>query len=99
MGMFTVLVPAALVFLFLAFIGISRPRKMKLSTWCWIYIAIALSFDFFATLAVILNSEQLMEILVGVAAGSATSLAYHVWKDMKEIGEEHDHHLVGKTGG
>jgi presenilin-like A22 family membrane protease len=87
--MFNVLVPAVAVFLFLASIGISKPRKMKLSTWCWIYIVIAVMFDFFTVLAILLQNSQLIEILLGVAAGSATSLAYHVWKDMREIGHEH----------
>jgi uncharacterized membrane protein YhaH (DUF805 family) len=89
--MLNVLIPAVAVFLFLASIGISRPRKMKLSTWCWIYIVIAVMFDFFTVLAVLLQSSQLIEILLGVAAGSATSLAYHVWKDMHEMGHEHQH--------
>jgi hypothetical protein len=62
---------------------------MKLSTWCWIYIVIAVMFDFFTVLAVLLQNSKLIEILLGVAAGSATSLAYHVWKDMREIGQEH----------
>jgi hypothetical protein len=48
-------------------------------------------FDFFTVLAVLLQSSQLIEILLGVAAGSATSLAYHVWKDMHEMGHEHQH--------
>jgi len=87
--LFTVLIPAVAIFLFLASIGISRPRKMKLSTWCWVYIGIAVMFDVFTVAAVALQNSQLIEILLGVAAGSATSLAYHVWKDMREIGHEH----------
>jgi len=87
--MLNVLVPAVIIFLFLASVGISRPRKMKLSTWCWIYIVIAVMFDVFTVVAVLLQNTQLIEILLGVAAGSATSLAYHVWKDMREIGHEH----------
>jgi len=88
---FTFMIPAVATFLFLASIGISRPRKMKLSTWCWIYIGIAVMFDVFTVAAVALQNSQLIEILLGVAAGSATSLAYHVWKDMREIGPEHQH--------
>jgi hypothetical protein len=87
--MLNVLVPAVIIFLFLASVGISRPRKMKLSTWCWIYIVIAVMFDVFTVVAVLLQNNQLIEILLGVAAGSATSLAYHVWKDMLEISHEH----------
>lgn len=64
---------------------------MKLSTWCWIYIIIAVLFDAFTVVAVILQNSQLIEILLGVAAGSATSLAYHVWKDMREATHEHEH--------
>ncbi|MGB9959907.1 MAG: hypothetical protein ACPLKQ_05245 [Candidatus Bathyarchaeales archaeon] len=89
--MLNVLIPAVAVFLFLASIGISRPRKMKLSTWCWIYIVIAVMFDVFTVVAVLLQNSQLIEILLGVAAGSATSLAYHVWKDIREMGNEHQH--------
>ncbi|MEM2911441.1 MAG: hypothetical protein QW146_02930 [Candidatus Bathyarchaeia archaeon] len=87
--MFNVLVSAVIIFLFLAVIGISRPRKMKLSTWCWVYIAIAVLFDVFTVVAVIFRNTQLIEVLLGVAAGSATSLAYHVWKDMKDFGHDH----------
>ncbi len=87
--MLNVLVSAVIIFLFLAIIGISKPRKMKLSTWCWTYITIAVLFDVFTVVAVIFRNTQLIEVLLGVAAGSATSLAYHVWKDMREL--VHDH--------
>ncbi|MBC7129663.1 hypothetical protein H5T51_00395 [Candidatus Bathyarchaeota archaeon] len=89
--MLTVLVPAVAVFLFLASIGISRPRRMKLSTWCWIYILIAVGFDVLTVVAVVFQNSLLIEVLLGVAAGSATSLAYHVWKDLREMGEEGEH--------
>jgi len=86
--MLKVLIPAVVVFLFLATIGISRPRKMKLTTWCWIYVIIAVVFDILTVTAVILNNNLLIESLLGVAAGSATSLAYHVWKEIKEFKDE-----------
>lgn len=87
--MLSVLVPAIIIFLVLATIGISKPRKMKLSTWCWAYITIAVLFDIFTVVAVIFRNTHLIEVLLGVAAGSATSLAYHVWKDMREFGHDH----------
>ncbi len=89
--MLNVLVPAVAVFLFLAGIGISKPREMKLSTWCWIYLVIAVMFDVFTVIAVLFQNNQLIEILLGVAAGSATSLAYHVWKHIREISHEQQH--------
>ena len=65
--MLTVLIPAVTVFLFLAFIGISRPRKMKLTTWCWIYVIIAVAFDILTAIAAVFNSKLLIEILLGIA--------------------------------
>ncbi|MGQ9538393.1 MAG: hypothetical protein ACUVTE_02240 [Candidatus Bathycorpusculaceae bacterium] len=86
--MFNVLIPALAILAVLSVIGISRPRKMRLSTWCWMYISIAISFDVLTFVAVVFRNTQLIEILLGIAAGSATSLAYHVWKDMRET----EHH-------
>lgn len=86
--MLTVLIPALVIFVFLASIGISRPRRMKLSTWCWVYILIAIIFDLLTAIAVILQNNLLIEALLGIAAGSATSLAVHVWKELQEFSKE-----------
>ena len=86
-----ILISALVILAVLSAVGISRPRNMKMSTWCWIYIAIAVSFDLLTAIAVIFKNAWLIEVLVGVAAGSATSLAYHVWKDMRELDEHHNH--------
>jgi|YelNatPaOPRAMG01_1025707.scaffolds.fasta_scaffold10234_4 hypothetical protein len=91
--MLTVLIPAVVIFLFLATIGISRPRKMKLTTWCWTYVIIAVAFDILTATAIILDNNLLIEGLLGVAAGSATSLAYHVWKEIKEFKNEDKNQL------
>ncbi|MEM0111507.1 MAG: hypothetical protein QXT06_07840 [Candidatus Bathyarchaeia archaeon] len=86
--MLTVLIPALAIFLFLASIGISRPRRIKLSAWCWVYILIAITFDLLTAIAVILRNNLLIEVLLGIAAGSATSLAVHVWKELQEFSKE-----------
>lgn len=86
--MLTVIIPALAIFIFLASIGISRPRRIKLSTWCWIYILIAIIFDLLTAIAVILQNNLFIEVLLGIAAGSATSLAVHVWKELREFGKE-----------
>lgn len=70
-------------------IGITRPRKTDLSTWCLFYVLIAVSFDLITAVALILQNQQMIETLLGVAAGAATGLAFHVWSDMKEIDHPH----------
>lgn len=73
-------------------IGITRPRRTDLSTWCLHYVIIAVSFDIVTVVALILQNQLMIETLLGVAAGAATGLAFHVWSDMKEVGHSpHSH--------
>ncbi|MEM1588788.1 MAG: hypothetical protein QXZ68_00230 [Candidatus Bathyarchaeia archaeon] len=86
--MIHILISALIVLAILSVVGISRPRRLESTTWCWIYVMIAISFDAATIVAVALKNQWLMEILLGIAAGSATSLAYHVWKEIKELSEQ-----------
>jgi hypothetical protein len=51
------------------------------------------AFDILTATAIILDNNLLIEGLLGVAAGSATSLAYHVWKEIKEFKNEEKNQL------
>ena len=82
------LIGALLMLSILIAIGITRPRGTDLSTWCLFYVLIAVAFDIVTVVVLILQNQQMIETLLGVAAGAATGLAFHVWSDMKEI----DHH-------
>lgn len=83
------LIGALLMLFILVAIGITQPRKTDLSTWCLFYVLIALSFDIVTVVALILKNQQMIETLLGVAAGAATGLAFHVWSDMKKIDHSH----------
>jgi hypothetical protein len=59
--------------------------------WCYGYLAIAIVFDALVVLA-LLNLSQyvwLTDLLLGLSAGAATGLAFHVAHHISEEGE-HD---------
>ena len=78
-------------------IGINQPRGTSVKMWCYGYLAIALVFDALVVLA-LLNLSQftwLTDLLLGLSAGAATGLAFHVAHHISEEGE-HDEHSQKK---
>ena len=59
--------------------------------WCYQYLVIALVFDAFAVFALFCQNETLIQLLLGVAAGSATVLGIHVAHHIKEEKEGNGH--------
>ena len=56
--------------------------------WCYQYLAVAIVFDVLAVLALFYQNDILTQLLLGVAAGSATVLGIHVAHHIKEGNEE-----------
>jgi hypothetical protein len=77
----------------LAGIGINKPRGISVKTWCFGYLGISVGFDLLVVIA-LLSSQfaWLTNLLLGLSAGAATGLAFHV---AHHISEEDDH---GKEG-
>jgi len=78
-------------------IGINQPRGTSVKMWCYGYLAIAIVFDALVVLA-LLNLSQyiwLTDLLLGLSAGAATGLAFHVAHHISEEGE-HDEHSQKK---
>jgi hypothetical protein len=78
-------------------IGINQPRGTSVKMWCYGYLAIAIVFDALVVLA-LLNLSQyvwLTDLLLGLSAGAATGLAFHVAHHISEEGD-HDEHSQKK---
>ena len=73
----------------LAGIGITQPRGTSIKVWCVLYLAIALFFDGLVIVALVYQHSELIQLLLGVSAGSATGLAIHVTHHIFEENEEH----------
>ena len=68
-------------------IGINQPRGTSIKTWCYGYLAIAVVFDILVVLALFYQVGWLTELLLGLSAGAATGLAFHVAHHISEEGE------------
>jgi len=80
------------LFVLMLLVGINDPtRGTSMKGWCYQYLVVALVFDAFAVFALFYQNEILTELLLGVAAGSATVLGIHVAHHIKEENEGHGH--------
>ena len=87
------LVGFLIMFGILVGIGINQPRgKTSLKTWCYGYLAISVVFDLLVVIALINQTAYawLVELLLGLSAGSATGLAIHVAHHITEVDHEEE---------
>ena len=71
------------------FVGINDPTGgTSMKGWCYQYLAVAIVFDVLAVIALFFQNDILTQLLLGVAAGSATVLGIHVANHIKEGNEE-----------
>jgi len=81
------------LFVLMLYVGITDPKGgTSMKGWCYQYLAVALAFDALAIFALFYRHEALTELLLGVAAGSATVLGIHVAHHIKEENEGHHEH-------
>jgi hypothetical protein len=61
-----------------------------MKTWCYGYLAISVGFDLLVVLVLVAASDfvWLTNLLLGLSAGAATGLAFHV---AHHISEENEH--------
>jgi hypothetical protein len=85
------LVGFLIMFGFLGGIGIEKPRGMSMKMWCVGYLAVAVVFDVLVVGGLIGNFAWLNDLLIGLSAGAATGLAFHV---MHHINEENEHPTI-----
>jgi len=80
------------MFGYLTGIGINKPRGMSVKTWCFGYLAVSVVFDFLVIIAVISTPQivELTNLILGLSAGAATGLAFHVAHHISEE-DEHEH--------
>jgi hypothetical protein len=72
-------------------IGINQPRGTSVKTWCYGYLGIALAFDLLVVIALVgVGFTWLTDLLLGLSAGAATGLAFHVAHHISEE-DEHEH--------
>ena len=55
--------------------------------WCFLYLAIAVVFDGLVVVALLHQHVELTQLLLGVSAGAATGLAFHVTHHIFEEGK------------
>lgn len=73
-------------------VGINDPTGgTSMKGWCYQYLVIALVFDICAVFALFYQSDIFTQLLLGVAAGSATVLGIHVAHHIKEENEGNSH--------
>ena len=77
-------------------IGINQPRGTSIKTWCYGYLAISVVFDILVVLALFYQVGWLTELLLGLSAGAATGLAFHVAHHISEEGEHGEGSESGK---
>ncbi len=84
------LVGFIIMFGYLAGIGINKPRGMSVKSWCYGYLAMSVVFDLLLVIALISAPQftWLTNLLLGLSAGAATGLAFHV---AHHISEEDEH--------
>jgi hypothetical protein len=86
-----------IMFGYLVGIGINKPRGMSMKTWCYGYFAVSCVFDVLVVVALIFAPELnwLTSLLLGLSAGAATGLAFHVAHHIWEE-DEHSHETGGE---
>lgn len=77
------------MFAVLVVIGINQPRGTSIKGWCFLYLFIAMIFDGLVIFSLLYQHPELIQVLLGVSAGSATGLAIHVTHHIFEENEEH----------
>jgi len=79
-------------------IGINKPRGITVKTWCFGYLGISVSFDLLVVIALISGStfSWLTNLLLGLSAGAATGLAFHVAHHISEEDENRGDEEAGK---
>jgi hypothetical protein len=89
------LVGFAIMFGMLAGIGINQPRGTSIKTWCYGYLGISVGFDLLVVVALVGLPQfgWLTDLLLGLSAGAATGLAFHV---AHHISEEDEHSEAGE---
>jgi hypothetical protein len=86
------LIGFVVLFVLMLRVGINDPTGgTSMKGWCYQYLAVALAFDVLAIFALFFNNEILTQLLLGVAAGSATVLGIHVAHHIKEENEAQKH--------
>jgi len=86
------LVGFVVLFVLMLLVGINDPTGgTSMKGWCYQYLVVALVFDALAVFALIYQNALLTELLLGVAAGSATVLGIHVAHHIQEENEGHGH--------
>ncbi len=73
-------------------IGINKPRGISVKAWCYGYLGIAVGFDILVVVALVSLPQfgWLTNLLLGLSAGAATGLAFHVAHHISEE-EENEH--------
>jgi len=91
------LVGFLIMFGMLVGIGINKPRGISVKAWCYGYLGIAVGFDLLAVIALVGASQLawLLNLLIGLSAGAATGLGFHVAHHITEE-DEHEHGGEGK---
>lgn len=86
------------MFGYLVGIGINKPRGMSFKTWCFGYLGVSVVFDLLVIIALVGLPQLtwLTDLLLGLSAGAATGLAFHVAHHIQEGEGEHEH---GSEGG
>ena len=77
----------------LAGIGINEPKfGLTMKQWCYGYLGISVVFDVLVVVALISAADLvwLTNLLLGLSAGAATGLAFHVAHHISEA-DEHEH--------
>jgi glucose-6-phosphate-specific signal transduction histidine kinase len=84
------LVGFLIMFGYLVGIGINKPRGMSMKTWCYGYFGVSVLFDLLVVVALVAAPQftWLSSLLLGLSAGAATGLAFHV---AHHISEEDEH--------
>ena len=77
----------AIMFGYLAVIGINKPRGMSVKMWCVGYLVVAIVFDALVVIGLIGNYAPVTSLVLGLSAGAATGLALHVMHHIDEEGE------------
>lgn len=91
------LVGFLIMFGYLAIIGINKPRGMSIKTWCYGYLGMSIVFDLLLVIALVGASQLvwLTNLLLGLSAGAATGLGFHVAHHISEE-DEHDEEADAK---
>jgi len=88
------------MFGFLVVIGINEPKfGMTMKQWCYGYLGVSVVFDVLVVVALISAADLawLTNLLLGLSAGAATGLAFHVAHHIGEADElEQEHGKGGK---